>query len=150
DGDIQENNAFVCSNTSNWKKGCNKHLIARKYKHNKYNSTEEDYDIGLVRVKVPFNGKFEKPIKWAGSNFKYPDNAQVTVLGWGYTHPNEEKLSDVLRYVNVQSMNYNTCKKRYKERSSIVTSRMMCAMDIDKDACRFDSGGPLVLNRILI
>ncbi|KAF2900223.1 hypothetical protein ILUMI_05962, partial [Ignelater luminosus] len=65
---IKKEEAFVCSNTSNWKKGCNKHLIVRKYRHSKYNYSEVDYDIGLVRVKTPFNGKFEKPIKWAGSN----------------------------------------------------------------------------------
>ncbi|KAF2893274.1 hypothetical protein ILUMI_12902 [Ignelater luminosus] len=67
---IKKGDAFVCGNTSHWKKGFNRHLIVRAYVHEKYNEDNTDYDIALVRVKDPLTAKFEKPIKWANSNYE--------------------------------------------------------------------------------
>ncbi|KAF2893270.1 hypothetical protein ILUMI_12898 [Ignelater luminosus] len=152
DDDVKQKKAFVCSNTSHWRKGFNKHLIIRTYVHEKYNDKITDYDIALVRVKNPFNGKFEKPVKWAASNYRYSYNAKVFVFGWGYTHPKRERISDDLQAVEIRIVDDNTCKERYvaRRQRAAVTSRMICAMDQGKDACLFDSGGPLIRNKILI
>ncbi|KAF2900224.1 hypothetical protein ILUMI_05963 [Ignelater luminosus] len=152
DSYIKDKKAFLCGNTSHWKKGCNRHYIVRTYVHEKHKNSlgneEYDYDIALVRIKNPFNGKFEKPIKWANSNDEYPDNAAVTVLGWGSTRRNAATHSDVLHAVTIRLVNHNVCKKKY--RTGEVTNSMVCAIEKGKDACMYDSGGPLIRNNILI
>ncbi|KAF2901818.1 hypothetical protein ILUMI_04362 [Ignelater luminosus] len=148
---IKQELAFVCGNTSNWKLGGNEHHIIKIFKHERYNATELDYDIGLVKVKEPFNGKYEKSIKWASRNYKYVDNAHAIVLGWGSTRPiHDTSIQDNLRFVAVRLVNQEECKKRYSREDTVVTSRMFCAFDKGKDACSFDSGGPLIRNKVLI
>ncbi|KAF2893271.1 hypothetical protein ILUMI_12899 [Ignelater luminosus] len=151
DANIKKGLVSVCGNTSNWKRGCNKHEIIQKYIHEKYNKNNGvDYDIALVKVKQPFDGKYEKPIKLARSNNKYPRIVHAAVFGWGFRDQVERNVSNILGYITVNLMNHNTCKKKYPNRNYTVTSRMICAIDKEKDACFIDSGGPVVQNNVLI
>ncbi|KAF2893275.1 hypothetical protein ILUMI_12903, partial [Ignelater luminosus] len=78
----------------------------------------------------------------------YPNDVEVTVLGWGTTHRDVQRPSDDLRAVTIRLVNHNECKK--KHRAGGVTNTMVCAIEKGKDACMFDSGGPLIRNNILI
>ncbi|KAF2893273.1 hypothetical protein ILUMI_12901 [Ignelater luminosus] len=148
--DIKKNKAFVCSNTSYWQKDYKQHQITRKYIHEKYDADELDYDIGLLRVNQPFDGKFEKPIKWVGNNYKYIPNTNAYVLGWGSTDPSDFKVVTQLREAQIKLEDFNKCSKRYEEKNYLLTDRMICAGEEGKDACVYDSGGPLIQNGALI
>ncbi|KAI4458490.1 polyserase-related [Holotrichia oblita] len=66
-------------------------------------------------------------------------------------HCIHENSDDKLRAVEVPIVEQAECKKRY--RSHPITDRMICAGYLDiggKDACQNDSGGPMVVDGVLV
>ncbi|KAK7794875.1 hypothetical protein R5R35_010567 [Gryllus longicercus] len=70
-----------------------------------------------------------------------PPGTVANVTGWGYISE-DGPLSIPLRVVSVPIWSEDNCKSAYDS----ITPRMLCAgyADGGKDACTFDSGGPLV------
>ncbi|XP_028658462.2 granzyme A-like [Erpetoichthys calabaricus] len=75
-------------------------------------------------------------------------NTKCLVAGWGKTAYNG-KVSDDLREVNVTITDWSVCKDSYAKVKKNVTKNMICAGDKNgnKDACKGDSGGPLICNK---
>ena len=77
---------------------------------------------------------------------------QAIVSGWGATYSDElnfsDDYSDILMEVKVNTMTNAQCRATgYKE--SDVTDNMICAGSAGKDACKRDSGGPLITADIM-
>ncbi|CAG0887971.1 unnamed protein product [Darwinula stevensoni] len=81
-----------------------------------------------------------------------PPHTKATVAGWGTTR--EGKASPVLQKVRVPLMDPSKCEKlvkRYRLLKALyprgVTGRILCAGAEEKDSCKGDSGGPLMIRR---
>ncbi|KAF2901824.1 hypothetical protein ILUMI_04368 [Ignelater luminosus] len=152
DDDIINRLAYVRSNSTSWSKQYNEHLILKSYIHEKYDFNITDYDISIIKVREPFSGLYERPSKYAKLSYNYVDDSAVTTLGWGTTDADAEDpyVVTFLRYTRVNIINFETCKTRYREVNEVVTDRMVCASAPGRDACIYDSGGPLFQDNVLI
>ncbi|XP_046827166.1 venom serine protease-like [Vespa crabro] len=63
----------------------------------------------------------------------------VTAVGWGHTNFYGIK-SEVLRKVDLHVISMKECIKYH----FLATCKQLCTFDIGKDACQFDSGGPIL------
>ncbi|XP_017048440.1 seminase-like [Drosophila ficusphila] len=71
----------------------------------------------------------------------------LAVAGWGMTDVDEEGPQQMLRTVRVPVVNKIHCREIYKN-STEITNSMFCASVLGKkDACTYDSGGPLVYGK---
>ncbi|KAG7301069.1 hypothetical protein JYU34_015452 [Plutella xylostella] len=109
--------------------------------HPNYNADTFDYDISILRLQydIVFServGPVCLPFNYGTTDFA---GAIVTALGWG-TKESGGPLSPTLQKVNLNVINQSTCQRTY----SSLTSRQMCTYTPGKDACQFDSGGPLL------
>ncbi|XP_016977514.1 seminase [Drosophila rhopaloa] len=68
----------------------------------------------------------------------------LVVSGWGMTDPSASGPAQLLRTVTVPVIEKKYCREVYQDSASISNS-MFCASVLGKrDACTYDSGGPLV------
>lgn len=74
-----------------------------------------------------------------------PDQAQVTVMGWGQTSENAVRQQRRLRYATVPVVPDSTCAKAYRKVGvGLVADEQICAGKRGVDTCQGDSGGPMV------
>ncbi|KAI4458493.1 polyserase-related [Holotrichia oblita] len=132
-----------------------KNIIA----HEKFDSNSTDYDIALLRVSQSLlsENSIAKAVKLPVSGQKTDAGVLAKVSGWGdrqqknFPKFNGNSSDDKLRAVEVPIVEQAECKKRY--RSHPITDRMICAGYLDiggKDACQNDSGGPMVVDGVLV
>ncbi|XP_030560850.1 seminase [Drosophila novamexicana] len=75
---------------------------------------------------------------------KLLEGLQLTVSGWGLSDPQASNPHQNVRTVRVPVLKKSQCKHVYKSAMPI-TDSMLCAGVLgQKDACTFDSGGPIV------
>ncbi|KAF2904499.1 hypothetical protein ILUMI_01682 [Ignelater luminosus] len=148
--EIEDGRAFVRGNTSFWKWSYIEHIIVKSIVHELYDKDTADYDIALLKVDSAFDGKYEKPIRFVDSDYEYAAGSEVTALGWGATDANDEKETDELNYVDLYVIGHGVCYDQYRDYDTQITNRMVCALAPGKDACAYDSGGPLIQNGFLI
>ncbi|XP_052845761.1 seminase [Drosophila gunungcola] len=71
----------------------------------------------------------------------------LEVSGWGMVNPDGNGPDQMLRTVTVPVVEKKYCRNVYRKAASISNS-MFCASVLGKkDACTYDSGGPLVFNK---
>ncbi|EFX87134.1 hypothetical protein DAPPUDRAFT_236105 [Daphnia pulex] len=70
------------------------------------------------------------------------DDQTVTAMGWGHTSDGGQN-SHVLRHADLTVVNNDQCKLDWGD--SKLPNSALCAFAKGKDACKHDSGGPLVL-----
>ncbi|XP_053694647.1 trypsin 3A1-like [Sabethes cyaneus] len=119
--------------------------------HPQYNKETTDYDYSLLELaeSIGYTRRIQK-IALPETGEVLEDGSMCTISGWGDTRSFEES-SQLLRAVNVPSVNQLKCKTAYAS-SNPVTERMICAGYAagGKDSCQGDSGGPLVVNGKLV
>ncbi|KAH8239257.1 hypothetical protein KR032_002625, partial [Drosophila birchii] len=117
-------------------------------------------DYAVILLKEPLVGKDISNVSLCTTTLK--DGMQLVVSGWGVTK--EGGLQDIyLRSATVPFIDLNKCKEDFRETSDesiyfilqivdllpfpavAITNSMLCASALGKrDACIYDSGGPLV------
>jgi trypsin len=120
--------------------------IDRIVPHPQYNPVSHDNDIELVHFVADAETRREQPIRPIAKIRLYGTKASdapigigvpVTVTGWGQLSSRREyHFSPVLMFGDVPTV---PCKVRP------ATDDWLCAGDTGTDACRGDSGGPLIL-----
>ena len=72
----------------------------------------------------------------------------TVVLEWGVTDTDNMNLSEILQRAPLRTVSNFICNKKYSGLfglKTVITDSMLCAYSKDgKDACRGDSGGPLI------
>ncbi|XP_053685056.1 venom serine protease-like, partial [Sabethes cyaneus] len=111
--------------------------------HTGYRAQPSTNDIALVRTQeeIQFNngvGPACLPWKWPTVTF---DNMAVEAAGWG-TLDFGGPLSNVLRKVSLNVVSYETCRQQMS--SSAITPNHLCTYANQRDACQYDSGGPVL------
>ncbi|NWI51729.1 TMPS5 protease, partial [Calyptomena viridis] len=114
--------------------------------HPLYNDNSLDYDIALMKLRVPLN--FSDAIRAVCLPPSHQDLLQGTqcwVSGWGYTTPDQAQVSGTLKEALVPLIGTKRCNSSCMY-SGELTARMLCAGHLQGqvDACQGDSGGPLM------
>ncbi|KAF5296214.1 hypothetical protein FQR65_LT10289 [Abscondita terminalis] len=118
--------------------------------HPGYNLLTLRNDIALVYI----NGQFEwndyiSPIILA--TMKPTPKVPCVVSGWGTQHQDRNQVSDSLYYANISVIDDSYCKN-YIKTYVPYHEGMFCAGHLGGgiDACKGDSGGPLICNNELV
>ncbi|XP_065369002.1 trypsin-like [Calliphora vicina] len=121
------------------------------YMNENWTTASYDYDVGLVRIA----GFFEfdpqvQPIQLVGPKDRIRVGSFATVIGWGFTDLDNPRISDTLMVAHVPIVRHSTCRRLLGAEQ--ITRRMICAgfKKGGVDACKYDSGGPMVINRKLV
>ncbi|XP_015739355.1 transmembrane protease serine 5 isoform X2 [Coturnix japonica] len=120
--------------------------VERVISHPLYNDNSMDYDIALMKLRVPLN--FSDTI---GALCLLPSHQDLLpgtpcwVSGWGYTRPDQAQLTEMLKEALVPLISTQRCNSSCMYAGEL-TARMLCAgyPQGKIDACQGDSGGPLV------
>ncbi|KAF2886667.1 hypothetical protein ILUMI_19506 [Ignelater luminosus] len=149
--DLSRDDVYISAGHNMWTKG-NKHYAILWTYHPKYDEDILNNDIGLIRVKQQFNKKNEKPVALAAEKYKYLENKTVKILGWGVKSSKSKIVQQNLNVIEVQIFNHSYCQKLYRIHKEMVTKTMLCAGHPKggRDACQFDSGGPMLDRSLLI
>lgn len=130
-----------------------KHEVIFMIHHKDYNNETFESDIGLIKVKQPFKGGFERTAALANKFYQYKVNSTVTAVGWSGDYFKEGyKAHDILSIVNILILNDKHCKDFYKTVGENITKSMFCAGSYSgkKLGCHLDSGGPLLHGEVII
>ncbi|XP_008558373.1 venom serine protease 34 [Microplitis demolitor] len=109
--------------------------------HPLFSKISLDYDIAMVTINgtIMFNqqvGPVCLPFQHAPDTFA---GNYVDLLGWGSLSIAERQPS-VLQKVKVSVITNKKCMEVYGK----IGSRQLCTLEEGKDACQFDSGGPVL------
>uniref|UniRef100_UPI0037E7D5BE trypsin-3 n=1 Tax=Semicossyphus pulcher TaxID=241346 RepID=UPI0037E7D5BE len=114
--------------------------------HPKYNSSTNDHDIMLIKLKAPVNlNSYVSIALLPRHGASIAEGRLCRVSGWGYTSPGGGQIPSTLRTVRIPIVSTQKCNSSDSYNGTI-TENMLCAgYSIGgKDACQGDSGGPLV------
>ncbi|KAK4884987.1 hypothetical protein RN001_001258 [Aquatica leii] len=111
--------------------------------HPDYNLTSRENDIAVVKTEktIPFGGDVGPvclPFRYSTSDFI---GRTVIALGWGtieFTGPR----SEVLQKVDLTVIQNSKCQQELT--NTKIFNSELCTYGEDKDACQFDSGGPIL------
>ncbi|KAF2906090.1 hypothetical protein ILUMI_00089 [Ignelater luminosus] len=149
DAQLETKNVNIVAGHREWKKG-RRHRVVKMIMNKYFDSYTMANDSSLIKVRLPFDLKTEIPIPLAKSDDLYNVNSSAVVLGWGRNATTSEIVQDILFSVDVLLFDTEYCLNLYGKES--ITDDMFCAGSYTggKDACQFDSGGPIMKNNILI
>ncbi|XP_031353493.1 trypsin-like [Photinus pyralis] len=120
--------------------------ILRQYKHPNYNGGISPNDIGLIRVKTPFN--WSNDVNWIALPYENREYEGLAVIaGWGYLRSSYPAPSVHLQYARGGTIRENECNSIVNQYGVAVDIRSICTIGYDagnETSCKGDSGGPLV------
>ncbi|PZC70340.1 hypothetical protein B5X24_HaOG200463 [Helicoverpa armigera] len=130
------------------------HNVEQIIQHPMFNVAAHcDYDFAILRSAtfITFN-KNARPVAIAGDIYEIPDHQPVWAAGFGLTSE-KGPASEILRHVQVFTVNHDACKGPYKSVGITITENMLCSGVFNaggRDQCTQDSGGPLFHNGVLV
>jgi len=126
--------------------------IEKIWLHKDYQSEGPySHDLALIKLKRKGDGSAVRftpevsPVCLPDHGYRYRDNLNCVISGWGKTEPHTPVRPDCLRAAKVPILNQDKCKVNYAHSSQKLIDSMMCAgyPSGGVDACKGDSGGPL-------
>ncbi|KAF5293938.1 hypothetical protein FQA39_LY13643 [Lamprigera yunnana] len=137
--------------------GCNVYIdipVSNFLSHEKFNKTSLENDVAIVKLKekVTFTD-FIQPICLPindGIDYKPEVNKNLLVSGWGKTDSANIGGSSKLLYTTVEVWDLRKCNDSVPPNSRPIRDSQLCANGIKKqDACKGDSGGPLINSSVI-
>uniref|UniRef100_A0A1B0DPI1 trypsin n=1 Tax=Phlebotomus papatasi TaxID=29031 RepID=A0A1B0DPI1_PHLPP len=149
---VKKSDRFTIRAGSNFKyKGGVLVTVIKIIPHPKYRyGISHDYDFTICKLIKPLElGKNIQAVKLPKQDEMLHNDSVFLISGWGMLGE-KYHVSKVLRAVYVPIYPRHNCFTHYKA-YDLVTSRMICAAydEGGMDACKLDSGGPLVKDGIL-
>ncbi|NXG39024.1 TMPS5 protease, partial [Dromaius novaehollandiae] len=114
--------------------------------HSLYDDKSLDYDIALMKLKVPLNfSDAVGAVCLPPSRQDLLHGTRCWVSGWGYTSPDQAQVTETLKEALVPLIGTRRCNSSCMYGGEL-SARMLCAgyPHGQVDACQGDSGGPLV------
>ncbi|KAM6987469.1 transmembrane protease serine 13a [Tautogolabrus adspersus] len=122
------------------------YLVDRIILNDNYNTTTNDQDIALLKLKSPvvFNNDVQ-PACLPAYDLNFPHGTRCWTSGFGVTDESTAPVSRELMEVAVDIISTAVCNYRHVY-GGAVTRNMICAGDLKggSDSCQGDSGGPLM------
>ncbi|EDV52583.1 seminase [Drosophila erecta] len=119
--------------------------VRRIIKSAQFKMATMNMDVAVMLLKRPMVGRNIKTLSLCTTPLT-PGKILV-VSGWGMTHPDSDGPNHMLRTVLVPVIEKRGCRDVYRDTVAISDS-MFCASVLGKkDACTYDSGGPLVYKK---
>ncbi|XP_043556307.1 granzyme A-like [Chiloscyllium plagiosum] len=122
--------------------------VKQKFPHVCFDKQTTENDIMLLQLQSEAElNKYVNLLPLPKHYLDVKDGTVCSVAGWGWTSIKSNKGSDHLKEVNVTTINRSKCNSRqYYNGKPLITKNMLCAGDKrgGKDACREDSGGPMI------
>ncbi|KAJ8959769.1 hypothetical protein NQ314_006199 [Rhamnusium bicolor] len=134
----------ISSNSGKWRNGI-AHDVDKILRHSNYTQKTVSHNLCLIKVKNPFSDHLEVPVTLAGSRYKYIANTSATTLGW--SSKNGVYEDDELYSIKVTLVPFANCKNLH---NLDIDETMICATNLGKTDCSYDSGGPLFQNNLVI
>lgn len=155
--DVTKDGITVAAGRVELKRGIKLHRVKRIVIHPDYvpavvGVTPPYDDVALLELETRVrSGRRQRPIALIDEEEERSavvDGTLFTVSGWGLTRPDGQQVETVLRKVEVPFAPRDRCNRPEAHNGS-VTDEMICAGYAagGKDACSWDSGGPLALRR---
>ncbi|XP_003216234.3 granzyme A [Anolis carolinensis] len=122
--------------------------VAKQISYPCFDKEARDNDLMLLQLKG--SAKITKEVATVKLTRLPTDikaGTQCLVAGWGAIRDTDKKGSDTLQEVNVTVIERKLCNDNMHYNSKpVITMNMVCAGDKkgQKDACKGDSGGPLI------
>jgi len=131
------------------KHGSERMYIDKEIVHKKYDPKNKNSDFMILVLDR--KSKFQ-PVCLAGKNFKkslLKSGDMLHALGFGTTsYHDKQSFSNTLQEASLKYIKNKKCSKIYSQKYQykVITKNMMCtdSGDEGRDACRGDSGGPLI------
>ncbi|KAM6977514.1 trypsin [Aplochiton taeniatus] len=114
--------------------------------HPQYNSTSNNADIMLIKLKAPvYLNDFVSIVPLPRHSAPIAEGRVCRVSGWGFTSFSGRQIPSALLTVQLPIVSLATCNSSMSFHGNI-TENMLCAgySDGGRDACEGDSGGPMV------
>lgn len=117
--------------------------------HPKYRRYQLNFDLAILILAeaIPTGVQEIQVISLPKSDQPIANNATARISGWGSVSADGE-ASEQLQYVDIPVVKRSVCRNLYHARGITITKQMICAGDL-KSACYGDSGGPMVVNKVL-
>ncbi|XP_051873726.1 vitamin K-dependent protein C-like [Pristis pectinata] len=125
-------------------------IISEVVIHPNFTRSRLDSDIALLRLaEAAIFSDYILPVclpiqMMAEERLLIPGN-KVVVTGWGAMDENDDRIRpSTLLFIDINLVSHELCKERLGDK---ITGNMICAGDpsFRKDACKGDSGGPMVI-----
>ncbi|XP_017095929.2 seminase-like [Drosophila bipectinata] len=111
-------------------------------KSKQFRDSDMNMDVALIRLDKAMTGKNIGKLALCSNHLR--TGTLMKVSGWGMIKEAGMGPETLLRTVTVPVLGRRKCRKDYKP-TAVLTDSMFCASILGKkDACTFDSGGPLV------
>ncbi|CAK6975389.1 trypsin-3 [Scomber scombrus] len=114
--------------------------------HPDYNSTTNNSDIMLIKLRAPiYLNSYVSIALLPRHGASIAEGRMCRVSGWGFTSPSGGQIPSTLRTVQLPIVSVEKCNSS-ESFNGLITENMLCAgfTTGGKDACQGDSGGPLV------
>ncbi|XP_042264377.1 trypsin isoform X1 [Thunnus maccoyii] len=114
--------------------------------HPDYNSTTNNSDIMLIKLRAPvYLNSYVSIALLPRYGASIAEGRACRVSGWGFTSPGGGQIPSTLRTVKLPIVSLEKCNSS-ESFNGRITANMLCAgySTGGKDACQGDSGGPLV------
>lgn len=123
--------------------------VKNAYSHPKYNYSTFDYDVGLLELHSEIKAPCASPVSLPNPNTQVVEGSTGVVTGWGRKTEGGPVVNH-LQVLQIRILSPKACSDVYGE--STFTDRMVCAglLKGSKDVCSGDSGGPLMVDKMLI
>ncbi|KAH8395232.1 hypothetical protein KR222_003177 [Zaprionus bogoriensis] len=107
-----------------------------------YDDKKMNMDVAIILLQKPLEGV---NIGYATlCKQKLTEGLNLIVYGWGLTDPSAPSPTFTVRSVTVPIIRRRSCRVTYKTAMQITNSMFCAGLLGTKDACTYDSGGPLV------
>ncbi|XP_058832040.1 chymotrypsin-2-like isoform X2 [Topomyia yanbarensis] len=117
--------------------------------HNRYDMPMYYNDIALIKLetKLEFNNNVSA-IPYSEKTI--PENATLTLTGWGRTSILGDAVPVNLQTIELQYVNNEECQQRWGNKSSLDIGQVCTFTRTGEGVCKGDSGGPLTYQNQLV
>ncbi|XP_052259815.1 chymotrypsinogen B-like [Dreissena polymorpha] len=118
--------------------------------HPKYSQKSEEkelYDIALLKLSRPAHMTEYVNTICIKPDYTAPDHSSCVVAGWGKLSHEAEFSAEIPHHASVKIVPTSVCAVNYNklewDAQQVIDESVICANDAGRDACHYDSGGPL-------